>query len=188
MSTREKLLILAEEAVRARGFGATSYGELARAAGIRKASVHHHFPAKADLGRALVERHAQRLGEELAAISSGARTGADVLRALAAAFRAPLAESESLSLLTVLAAERASLPQPMQEALRDAVRRLAGCLEDAFRRGRQDRSIAVPGEPAVEALAALAQLQGAQLVAHAERDPGAFDSAIAPLLARTTRH
>jgi TetR/AcrR family transcriptional repressor of nem operon len=188
MSTRDKLLTLAEESVRRRGFGATSYAHLAEPLGIRKASVHHHFPAKGDLGAALLERHVERLAERLAETAQGARTGGEALRGIVALHREELGGGEYLGLLTALAAERAALPEAMQARLREAVRNVTDWLEDMFRRGRQDRSIAVPGDFASEAQAALAQLTGAQIVAHARGDALAFDSAIAPLLARTTRH
>jgi TetR/AcrR family transcriptional repressor of nem operon len=188
MGTRDKLLDLAEESVRSRGFGTTSFGDLAKAMGIRKASVHHHFAAKADLGRALLERHGVRLAERLAEIAQGARTGGEALRGAVALHREELGGGESLGVLTALAAERAALPDAMQAPLREALRTMTDWLAEAFRRGRQDRSIAVPGDFAIEALSALAQLTGAQLVAHAQADPQAFDAAIAPLLARTTRH
>jgi TetR/AcrR family transcriptional repressor of nem operon len=188
MDTRTKLLILAEESTRRRGFGATSFGDLASAAGIRKASVHHHYSAKSDLGVSLIERHANALGEDIAALSASARTGAEALRGLVALFRDQLDGGESLSLLTALAAERTGLPTAMQRHVADAIRLLSEWLEETFRRGRQDRSIAVPGEFASEAQSALAQLMGAQLVARAQASPAAFDIAVAPLVARTSRH
>ena len=52
--TRAELLIQAETLVRGRGYAGFSYADLAEAVGIRKASIHHHFPTKVDLGAALV--------------------------------------------------------------------------------------------------------------------------------------
>jgi AcrR family transcriptional regulator len=55
--TRERLLALAEEAVLAKGFAATSIEELIAAAGITKSGFFYHFKDKADLARELLLRY-----------------------------------------------------------------------------------------------------------------------------------
>jgi AcrR family transcriptional regulator len=55
--TRERLLVLAEEAVLAKGFAATSIDELITAAGITKSGFFYHFRDKAELARALLLRY-----------------------------------------------------------------------------------------------------------------------------------
>ncbi|KFJ90149.1 TetR family transcriptional regulator, partial [Pseudomonas sp. 1-7] len=47
----------AENLMRTRGYTAFSYADLSEAVGIRKASIHHHFPTKEDLGAAIVEEY-----------------------------------------------------------------------------------------------------------------------------------
>jgi len=44
------------------GFEGFSYADLARELGIRKASIHHHFPVKSDLGLAYCETKRQAFG------------------------------------------------------------------------------------------------------------------------------
>ncbi|MDP2026901.1 TetR/AcrR family transcriptional regulator [Sulfuriferula sp.] len=41
--------------VQRRGFNDFSYADIANEVGIRKASLHHHFPTKTDLGLALID-------------------------------------------------------------------------------------------------------------------------------------
>ena len=55
------LLNAAERRVRRSGYNAVSFRDLADDVGIKSASVHYHFPQKADLGVALVERYARRV-------------------------------------------------------------------------------------------------------------------------------
>ncbi|HID7484217.1 TPA: TetR/AcrR family transcriptional regulator [Morganella morganii] len=50
MSTRDRLLALANTLIQQNGFEGFSYADLARGLGISKASIHHHFPTKTDLG------------------------------------------------------------------------------------------------------------------------------------------
>lgn len=57
MGTRTALLDSAESLARMRGYNGFSYADLSREVGIRKASIHHHFPTKADLALAVLERY-----------------------------------------------------------------------------------------------------------------------------------
>ena len=67
--TAEQILDLAETLIQTRGYSAFSYQDIADSLGIRKASIHYHFPSKADLGVAVVDRYITRFGESLIAIA-----------------------------------------------------------------------------------------------------------------------
>jgi AcrR family transcriptional regulator len=60
--TRQRILDLAEEAVLAKGFAATSIEELIAAAGITKSGFFYHFRDKNDLAKELIARYAEREG------------------------------------------------------------------------------------------------------------------------------
>lgn len=55
--TRSRILDVAEEAVLAKGFDATSIEEIVAAVEITKGGFFYHFPDKSALARALIERH-----------------------------------------------------------------------------------------------------------------------------------
>jgi len=55
MNTKQQLVELSANLLRSKGFDGFSYLDLARELGISKASVHHHFPKKQDLGLALCD-------------------------------------------------------------------------------------------------------------------------------------
>jgi AcrR family transcriptional regulator len=55
--TRERILELAESAVLAKGFAATSIEELVAAAGISKSGFFYHFKDKGELAEAMMERY-----------------------------------------------------------------------------------------------------------------------------------
>jgi TetR/AcrR family transcriptional repressor of nem operon len=57
VSTRDRLLDLAEKAVLQKGFGATSIEELVTGVGITKSGFFYHFKDKSDLAKALLHRH-----------------------------------------------------------------------------------------------------------------------------------
>lgn len=55
MNTKQQIVNLSAGLLREHGFNGFSYLDLSRALGISKASVHHHYPKKNDLGIALCE-------------------------------------------------------------------------------------------------------------------------------------
>src|SRR5215470_9426462 len=55
--TRTLILDAAQDLIQRLGANAMSYQHLSEAVGIRKASIHYHFPAKQDLLEALIERY-----------------------------------------------------------------------------------------------------------------------------------
>lgn len=63
MTTRETIIQTADELIRDKGYNAISYVDIANIVGIRKPSVHHHFPHKADLGVAVIEFHIAQLAQ-----------------------------------------------------------------------------------------------------------------------------
>ena len=66
---RTQILDVAERLAQTRGFNGFSYADIAAELGITKASLHYHFPSKADLGRALIERYAASFAAALADIA-----------------------------------------------------------------------------------------------------------------------
>src|SRR5690606_12957154 len=64
-ATRERILEIAEEAVLAKGFGATSIEEIIAEAGITKSGFFYHFKDKNELARGLVARYAERTDQLL---------------------------------------------------------------------------------------------------------------------------
>lgn len=184
VETRDKLMDLGEIAVRARGYGGFSYGDLADAAGIRKASIHHHFPAKADLGLALIERYSARLEVALGDIVSSTSTGGEALEQIIAVYRAALDGGNSMCLCCSMAGDAALLTRPMSDALDMANQKTIIRILEVLDRGNADGTIAKVAQVEGFATAILATLQGAQLLARAAGDVSRFDLGVSAL--RTT--
>ena len=67
--TAEQILDLAETLIQTRGYSAFSYQDIADALGIRKASIHYHFPSKTELGIAVIDRYIARFDEALVEVA-----------------------------------------------------------------------------------------------------------------------
>ncbi len=61
MTTREHIIQTADNLIRDKGYNAFSFVDIAQVVGIKKPSIHHHFPRKTDLGIAVIEFHIQGL-------------------------------------------------------------------------------------------------------------------------------
>src|SRR5262249_22696510 len=57
LTTSDEILASARTLIMSGGYNGFSYADIAEVVGIRKASIHHHFPSKVDLVRTLVIRY-----------------------------------------------------------------------------------------------------------------------------------
>ena len=62
--TRTDILNLAEKLIRQRGYNAFSYKDISVPLQIKNAAVHYHFPTKADLGVAIIERTREKFARD----------------------------------------------------------------------------------------------------------------------------
>lgn len=63
MTTRKEIISLADDLIRQKGYNAFSFYDLSKAVGIKTSSIHYHFPGKADLGVAVVDRQLETLSQ-----------------------------------------------------------------------------------------------------------------------------
>ncbi len=184
VDTKTALLDSAERVARERGFDGFSYADLADDVGIRKASIHHHFPTKAALALALMRRYADRIAHACATISTSGLSGGDQLRELINVYRAALKDGHSLCLCVSFSISAEHLPEDVIAQMVAFRQNVTAWLEDVFANGQSDGSIIGVKDPKHEAAAALPLLEGAQLAARAEGTPETFDRALAALNSR----
>ncbi len=179
--TPTRILDTAEALVQQRGFNSFSYGEVAGELGITRASLHYHYPGKAILGRSLIERYAERFGEELARIDAGEPGPAEKLRAYVALYSGVLSEGR-MCLCGMLAAEFLTLPEELRDPLLrffdDNEAWLAAVLEE----GRSDGAMQFAGPAGETARMLIGGLEGAMLIARPYGDTERFRRAAAGLL------
>ncbi len=184
VDTKNALLDCAEEALRSHGYDGFSYADLASEVGIRKASIHHHFPKKADLALALINRYAANFFQALDDIVVESRTGSEQLKAYVALYRNALDDGNKLCLCVAFCVGRDGLSAPVLEQLDAFHVTVVRWLSGAFAAGKSDGTIAQAAEADAEAYACLAQMEGAQLMARAAKDMARFNSAVSGLLCR----
>jgi TetR/AcrR family transcriptional repressor of nem operon len=156
--------------MRAGGFHACSFREIANDVGIKSASVYYHFASKAELGAAMVASYEERV----LAIIGDPEDERDLMAKLdgmRSAFRAGLVRGDGMCLCGVLAAEIHSVPSLVAAATRHY---FTACNEWLC---RVFVYAGIEG-PRQKAFRLTALLQGAMLQAIALDDVTVFDAAL----------
>ncbi len=173
-SKSDDILDVAETRMRGGGYDSVSFRDIAAEVGIKSASVHYHFPQKADLGVAVVQRYAERFLETLGAPDDPGESPSERLARICEGYRAALFDQGLLCLCCVLGAESGALPKPVSEAVGDF---FAGLLDWTAR--------ALEGEErAPSAAEVISALQGAMVLANATGRPALFNQTAEALRAR----
>jgi TetR/AcrR family transcriptional regulator, transcriptional repressor for nem operon len=180
-STAEEILRAARTLIVAGGYSGFSYADIAEVVGIRKASIHHHFPTKLNLACTLVRQYRAEFAAGVAAIEQHSAGPMDCVRAYVGYWEGCIDDpASSFCVCALLATEIPSLPDELASELNGHFRELSGWLVSVLERGTRDGSLAVQGDVRSEAETFMATVHGAMLSARAYGDPGVFQ-----LVART---
>jgi TetR/AcrR family transcriptional repressor of nem operon len=181
-STTDQLLDVAQELAQLRGYNAFSYRDLAQRVGIRSASIHHHFPTKADLGKALIGRYRDRFRDALASISARGADAAAQLEAYVALFRGTFERDGRLCLAGMFAADLPTLPPDVADQVRVFYAENEAWLTRVLDAGRRAKELEFDGSPRDAAAAFLDGLEGSLLAARAHGSAARFTRATRWLL------
>lgn len=185
IGTADKLVDEAARLIVDRGYNGFSYADLSDRFGIRKASIHHHFPSKVDLVVAVVERGRAGIQGQIAALDASAAPAMDQLLAYTGYWeRCILDQTSPFCLAGVLAAELPGLPAEIGVAVRGHFRDLAAWIERILALGVEQGSMRLEETPAVEAELFVAAVYGGMLAARAFDDPTRFGVIVEAFLRR----
>jgi TetR/AcrR family transcriptional repressor of nem operon len=175
MDMRTTIMDVAQATAQAHGYNGLSFRELAKAVGIKSASVHYHFPTKADLGVALARRYRGKAAADLQEIGNAYADPADCLRRYTDLFRLALANGNRMCMCGFMAAEHDDLPEAVQAEVQAFGDINISWLKEILARQSVD------GDPAAlerQALAIFTAVGGAQLAARSRGDIAMFDAAV----------
>jgi len=180
--TSQRILDIAERLVQTRGYNGFSYADIAGPLRITKASLHYHFPAKALLGRRLIERYERNF---LAALAAADRSGSGARQKLRryAAIYADVLRADRMCLCGMLAAEFATLPKAMQKNMRHFFDENERWLTAVLEQGRKAKELAFSGTAREVARAIVGTLEGAMMIARSYGEPARFQVVADRLLA-----
>lgn len=187
-STAERIVDEGRRLIMTRGYNGFSYADIADAVGIRKASIHHHFPGKNDLATAVVEQSRAVIRAQVARLAEVEPEAVEQLRAYAAYWERCIADdSAPFCVAAILAAELPSLPDDVAGSVKAHFAELSGWLARILAIGVRQGSVSLIRSPEDEADAFMSAIYGAMLSARAFGDPARFIAITETLLARVVR-
>jgi len=180
-ATPRRILDAAERLIQTRGFNGFSYADVSAAVGITKASLHYHFPTKADLGLSLIRRYQDTFGAALSSLTASGGDPGVLLQGYVELYGSVL-RKDRMCLCGMLAAEHTTLPLAMQRALRAFFDENEDWLAGVLEAGERTGALSFRGAARDVARLLVAALEGALLVARSYDDVARFDVAAAGIL------
>ncbi len=167
---REQLLDAAQDIIQRRGYNAFSYQDLADVIRIRKASIHHHFPKKEDIGLALIQRYTESFKQILQNILAQHKNEREQFEAYCFLFGYTLTSSnhEKLCLGGIMGAESLTLPENICKAIEEFCDANETWLKAVIQSGMKNGVFTPTVHPVRAARMIFSSLEGAMMAARVE--------------------
>jgi TetR/AcrR family transcriptional repressor of nem operon len=160
--TKTAILDCAANLIQKVGVNAVSYNDISKIVGIRKASIHHHYPKKDDLLIALLDSYRQNYGAKYAEVVYSDLSAKEKLAGIAKIFENSLNENK-ICLVGMMSSERESLSQEIQTIIKDSVCKATTLYEKIFIQGKSEGTIAENVDTRGAAYTFLSFLVGSQI-------------------------
>lgn len=187
-TTAEEILRCTRPLILSGGYDGFSYADISNVVGIRKASIHHHFPTKAQLVRVLVEQYRREAADGLRQVGQVIADPAERLRAYTGYWQNCIASgSEPFCVCALLASQMPALPEEVAAEVRAHFRTLVAWLASVFQEAIEQGSLKMAHDPDIEAEVFVATVHGAMLSSRAHGNPEVFEMIVSPLIERFLR-
>ena len=168
---KNRILSATQALILERGYNAFSFADIAAQVGIRKASIHHHFPTKADLVQELVRVYRLDYQTGLERALSENTNPRDQLAAYGEFWKLCIgSDTQPICLMVLLASEIKTLPVDVATAVRDHLDELSAAFARMLERGAASGVFHLTDSPASEAEFYMAAIHGAMLTARSHGD------------------
>ncbi len=115
---KTEILDAAQEIIQLRGYNGFSFADISETVGIRKASIHHHFPSKAALGVAVIRRYREVFDKFLHEANFKSSPWIEKIHNYAKLYENVLLQNK-LCLCGMLASDIETLPKTLKKELRE---------------------------------------------------------------------
>ena len=182
--TKTRILDVAQDLIQRLGVNGMSYKDISEVVGIRKASIHTHFPKKDDLLVALLDRYNDRTLRVLDSIIALAESPEVKLRQYFDLYEATLSsgEQDKVCLYAMVGAELATLNHPLSDRVRNFYQKNIAQIAVIIDEGRQSNDFQFTGDSLDTATLIFSLLEGGMLIARADGGVEKFRSVIEQLI------
>jgi TetR/AcrR family transcriptional regulator, transcriptional repressor for nem operon len=188
-TTAGRILEEGRQLIMRRGYSGFSYADISDAIDIRKASIHHHFPTKADLAAAVVRQYRELFDTDMAALKTSGANAPTQLRAYVDYWQRCIADdSAPFCVAGMLGAELPALPDEVAQEVRAHFENLARWLEHVFEAGVQNGQFTLKGSAESEAKTFVSLVYGAMLAARAYGNAEIFNTVTNDAVARLSEN
>ena len=160
----QRIAEVAQNLVQEVGYNGFSFEHIAKEVGMRKASVHHHFASKADLGVAVVKSYTHEFEDALQNILTSAKSAPQRLTAYADLFEATFANQHHLCVCGMLSAESNSLDPAVKQEVNHFFQLNMTWLTFVVQEGMDSGSLKKVNDAPAVAQTCLSMLEGSMLV------------------------
>lgn len=183
--TKTQILDVAQDLIQRLGVNGMSYKDIAEAVGIRKASVHTHFPKKDDLLVALLDRYNDCTLRVIDSIVASSESPEVKLRRYCKLYEATLSggEQDKVCLYAIIGAELATLNHPLVERVRNFYQENEARLSVILEEGCQTGDFRFVGDAQILAELIFSLLEGGMLITRAHGGAQKLHGVIEQLIA-----
>ena len=168
----------ARSLLEAGGYNSFSYADISARVHISKASIHHHFPSKAELVRVVVTRYREEARQGMIMLDQLADPLAK-LNAYVGYWSKCIDEgTSSFCICAMLAVELQLIPDEIASVIHGHFQDLVDWLASVFTEGEAIGQFRLQNTPAIEAKAFMATVHGAMLAARGFGDPKTFQTLV----------
>ncbi|QHG21105.1 TetR/AcrR family transcriptional regulator [Nostoc sp. ATCC 53789] len=118
-NTYEQIMTVAKELIQNYGYNGFSYADIAARVGIRKATIHYHFPNKSYLAKSTVARYRENFRQKLRHIERQTNDPYHQIEMYVQMYHNVLEESNNICMCGMLAAEFTTLPKDVSQEVQE---------------------------------------------------------------------
>ena len=176
-NTATRIRETAHDLIAERGYFGFSYADIAEAVGIRKASIHHHFPSKVDLVVATLKEHRAKLIEGAGGLDHNIANPLQRIQLYVQHWAECVRSNDRpICISALLSAELPALPEEIQTEVQLHFKQLVSWVKATLKEGAARGSIRLEHSAEVEAQSFVALVHGAMISARAFASPEIFQS------------
>ncbi|CAL1519641.1 TetR/AcrR family transcriptional regulator [Chitinophaga sp. MM2321] len=159
--TKEKIVAMADQLIRVKGFNAFSYKDISDPLSVKNAAIHYHFPVKADLGISVIDKELEKFAAHTHRWKNLPED--EQLVKLFDVFRKH-SQAHNICLMGSLAPDYGTLSPDMQQKVQEMATGILTWLTHCLEQGRRKKLLHFKGDAGDRALLVISNLQASLLL------------------------
>jgi TetR/AcrR family transcriptional repressor of nem operon len=134
-ATQEKIVELARNYIQLLGYHSFNYKQIASQLNIKNAAIHHYYPAKEDLGLAVIEKDQADFAAFAKSIENATPT--EKAEAMLQIYKQYFNDGHKMCLISSIGSSYSGIPEKMQPSAKEHISLMMTWMDDVFNEGLQ---------------------------------------------------